>query len=123
MYINRYDKHTVYKGIQIQMAFLAFCFHQRIHRSLSIRISSRIVLFRWHFSVWFRWSVFFPLFILSTSLDAEHVFIALSLFTFEFMFENDRDIAMVFVCECVKRRKYIDSIMGFFKRNCNKKQE
>lgn len=34
-------------------------------------------------------------------LDGEHVFIALSFIPFEFMFENDRDIMLMFGCVCL----------------------
>lgn len=62
-------------------------------------LSNQTVLFlRWHFSVWFRWTVFFYQHRL---LDGEHVFIALSFIPFEFMFENDRDIMLMFGCVCL----------------------
>lgn len=136
IYIYRYDKHTVYTGTQIQMAFLAFCFHhrfERIHRSISVRRANSYRIKPFSFFVGIFLFGFVGLFFLSTSLAWWRACVYCSFFysIWIYVWEWSRYYADVWMClspcscewVCAKRRKYIDSIMGFFKRNCNKKQE
>lgn len=107
-YTYRYDKHTVYTGTQIQMAFLAFCFHrwfERIRRSFSVccvdshraEPFSFAGIFLCYSVVGFIGLLVFLLFFINIAWCRACVYCSFFI-PFEFMFENDRDIVVVFVC-------------------------